>query len=74
MYQDETIKLLFRAFTISLLANIIFCGGVIYLGIEILRYPITCGSFSSSDEAQHWLILYPRLDRDHDGIACDNLK
>lgn len=33
-----------------------------------------CSSFSSQKDAQKFLKKYPSLDKDNDGIACNELK
>lgn len=50
-------------------------GAVLLVAITILwGRAATCASMGSGDIAQSFLLLNHKLDRNHDGIACNSLN
>lgn len=71
----ETLKQLNTYLIISVLVNVFLVFLILVSWSELNSYKIykTCGSFSSREDATKALKKYPNLDRDKNGIACDNL-
>lgn len=60
-----------EALVILLLVSL--CGAA-FSKLATATFPVTCRSAGSFAHAQTLLHLYPRLDGDKDGVACENLR
>lgn len=60
-----------QALLIAVLVGLILVSFSVWDGYE---YTKLCRSFLTQKDAQNALTNYPNLDKNHDGIACNNKK